>query len=84
MSMKTGIAVLAFGLLALAATPLVSASGPSDTVCVWNHSTLPDQYVTYTGYFTETVGVRFIDGSPFCEVQVVCGGTLVWCSIPPV
>jgi hypothetical protein len=56
---------------------------PAGPYCQLNHNTFKDQYVTYDGFFTETVGVVFLDGSPSCQVQVVCGGSLAYCMIPP-
>jgi hypothetical protein len=89
--LRTQLAVLAFVSLSflLVALPVAGAAPPAPPplACVWNHQVVHDQYVTYSGYATVTVGVRFLDGSPLCQVQVVCGGEIngngFVCVIPP-
>lgn len=62
--------------------PTIAAASESVPYCSWNRALVQDQYVSYSGYTDATVGVVFIDNSPFCQVQVVCWGTFFVCLIP--
>ena len=85
--MKTTILLVPLACALLFVLSGAGATVPPSPYCHINHQTFPDQYVTYSGFFTVTVGVLFLDGSPSCQVQVVCGGTLgnvaFVCSRPP-
>lgn len=77
------LAALAVFPLALVDTAAADLREPPAPYCVWNHDVVRDQYVTYNGFTWFTVGVRFVDGSPMCRVQVVCYGEYFECLIPP-
>lgn len=81
--MKTPLILATLGLLAALGAPPASAASQSAPSCMWNHDVVQDQYVSYNGFTDATVGVVFVDGSPLCQVWIVCWGTWFYCTIPP-
>lgn len=84
--MRTLTFALAFAaLLSALALPAAATDEPPlpAPYCRINHDVFADQYVTYSGFTDVTVGVRFLDGSPVCQVHVVCWGEHFACDLPP-
>lgn len=77
------LSAASFLLLALAAPPAAADVEAPVPYCEWNHDVMRDQYVSYNGLTWFVVGVRFLDGSPLCQVHVVCYGEWFECRIPP-
>lgn len=81
--MRTTPVLLAAAALLLVALHASAAPPVPAPYCQLNHDLFQDQYVTYDGFTHVVVGVRFLDGSPTCQVQVVCWGETFECVLPP-
>lgn len=81
--MRTFATLVALAALLLVAVPATASIPVPAPYCQINHDTFQDQFVTYSGYTDLTVGVVFLDGSPSCQVWVVCWGELVECRLMP-